>query len=227
MRTKIGVAIVLNAVFLLVAVKYTRAQVRNADLYADSVVAANDTARLVWLATLGDTINAYQRRVIQTEIERDALDDELEARPVVRLSAGIKIDTLRFVDTVFVALETESGGRLFNWEAKDGPFTVNASATIEQDWSSVFRARVFQTDSITIGMRIGCADGPSSIKTATILMTAPDPLSLVPGKLLQDPDVCNSPSSFLSFDFGIKNFAYVAGGTVILWEGLKALVRRK
>ena len=225
-KTKLGIIIAVNALFFLSVVKYTRAQVRNADLFADSVVAANDTAHLVVLAALDDTINAYQRRIIQTEIARDSLDDELEARPVVRISAGFRVDTLRFTDTLFVAVETESGGHLFNWEAQDGPFSVSASATIELDWSSVFQARVFQVKPIQIGIRISCQAGDRSIQSASILMTAPDPLSLIPGELLQDPGVCNPPSPFLSFDFGFKNLALVGVASIGVWELLQFLSRR-
>lgn len=225
-KTKLGILIAVNALFFLSVVKYTRAQVRNADLFADSVVAANDTARLVLLSALDDTVNAYQRRIIQTEIARDSLDDELDARPVVRISAGFRVDTLRFTDTLRVAVETESGGHLFNWEATDGPFSVSASATIEPDWSSVFHARVFQIAPIEIEIRIGCEPGERSVQSASVLMIAPDPLSLIPGVLLQDPGVCNPPSPFLSFDFGMKNMVVVSAGSIALWELLQFLSRR-
>ena len=220
-----GIVLVINAFLLLVVLKYTDAQVRQAALYNDSVTAAADTAREVHLQALGDSTNAWQRRIIQMELTRDSLDKELDAQPVVRVAAGVRIDTLRFVDTVSVPAVQADSGRLYTWEDDDGPFKITGSATISPAWLGVFSARVIQTDSIAVGIRIQCAAGPGGVNSASVLLTGREPLSLVPGRVVQDPQICNPVQPILALDVSPKGLL-VVGGVIGAWEIVKFLLRR-
>lgn len=167
-------------------------------LEATNQLALQDTARLLDSATialLGDSITGYQRLVEQVTIDKDQLDERLRLRPVVRVNAGIRVDTIRFTDTVTVS--GERADSIFAIDSENDPFRITGAFTYSPP-NGFFDAEVTMTRPLNVGVRIGCEEGPG-INSATVVLTAEDPFSLVPEKpLQQDPWVCNErPQSFL------------------------------
>jgi len=126
---------------------------RDQAMYADSVKAAADTARLIEREGWGDSIRGYQLRIVQTELERDELDRELRARPVVRVAAGIRIDTLRITDTVQVAVEDTT--EVYEFSGSDGPFAFRGDARLFPDRHGVFNVAVALTQPVPVNVRLG------------------------------------------------------------------------
>lgn len=217
-KAKWGMVFAVNCLLFVFGLKYARSEIRDAALYADSVVAAADTARLVQLRSLGDSTRAWQRRIIQTTITRDSLDKELKARPVARIAAGVRVDTLFFTDTVYTPVLEEDSSRVYEWSDQDGPFRIEGVATISPAWLGVFSASIIQVDTLDVGIRIACGDEVRGVYSAQVTMTARDPLSLVPGEVLQDPGVCNPSTPFISFDLGWKEAGLIATTAIFVWE---------
>jgi hypothetical protein len=181
--------------------------------YADSLAAAADTARLLALKSMGDSTNVWQRRIIQKEIRLDSLDRELAQRPVVRIAAGIRVDTIWIVDTVMAELVEEEGVETFEFSGTDSPFGYDGNARIFASPSrGIFNVRVFQVDPIPIHARITCGASPG-VNTASILFAADDPFSVVPGTVEQDPFICNRPKPILSFSKG--KLVWGGGGLIV------------
>ena len=209
-------AVVFLALVSTCSGRNLRAQIQALQFQKDSLEAVNDTARVVELESLGDSVNAMQRRVVQVELEKDSVDRELQQRPVVRVQGTARVDTLHFVDTVEVAMQTDSS-LTYEWVDQDGPFTIEGGAEIlRPTFRGSFFAQLSQTDDIPVGVRISCEDR-DGVDAASILLTARDPLVLVPGALEQAPEVCNPPRPFISVTpTGVLTIAGVATAIVLL-----------
>lgn len=158
---------------------------------ADSVAAAADTARLLALQAVSDSVTVYQRRVVQVELERDALDEELQLRPVIEIPGELRFDTVRIVDTVTAEPSEEPGRQEYEFEGEDPPFAYRGVASIwPLEYRGIFDVRVYQGQPIEISTRISCGD-ESGVRSAHVTMLADDPFSVLPGQVRADPDVCN------------------------------------
>jgi hypothetical protein len=181
------------AVFLGAAIYQTlqARELRAQAFRADSLAAEADTARALALAALDSAENAWQRRIVQTELQRDSLDRELRERPVIRIAAGVRVDTLRFTDTVYVTPSVGADSvKSYEFDGVDPPFGFRGSAEIYPNNQGIFHVNVFQTDPIPIHARVTCGEG-GGVNTASILFTASDPFEIVPGRVEQDRSVCN------------------------------------
>lgn len=200
-------------------------QYRDQALRADSLQAAADTARQVAMAALGDSVTAFQRRIVQIELQRDSVDAELQSRPVIRLPARVVVDTLRMVDTV--DFEPPSSDTLVRWSGRDGPFSiVGHVALTDRPVRAVVEANVAQVDPINVGVRVTCEDRPG-INAASVLLTADPPFALVPGQPEASPEVCNRVPFQPSFwpELSWKGVGYDLGKLVlgaVAWELLQA-----
>jgi len=164
---------------------------REQALRSDSLAAAADTARLLALASLDSATNAYQRRVIQTELELDSLDRELQLRPVVEIPGELRFDTVRIVDTVYAEPSEEPGRQDYEFDGEDPPFAYRGTANIwPLENRGIFNVRIFQGNPIQVSTRISCGD-EDGIRSAHVTMLADDPFSVLPGAVRADPDVCN------------------------------------
>lgn len=198
---------------------------RDQALRADSIEAAADTARLLHLAAMDDSTNAWQLRIVQTELQRDSLDRELELRPVVRVSAGLRIDTLRMADTVEVPIILHDTVKVYAFEGNDGPFAFRGDARVFPTDRALFDVRVNLTRPITVDARISCGQ-EQGIKSASVLLSAEDPFSVVPASVFQDPEICNPSVPIFQFSKGKMFWAgagIVAGvlGSHLLDDGFR------
>lgn len=191
---KLIVLLILLAALGLAGYLYAQSAIKNyrdQAFRADSIAAAADSARLLALESIGDSTNAWQRRVIQTTLERDSLDRELRLRPVVEIPGELRVDTLVFVDTVYAQPTEEEGRQDYEFEGIDPPFAYRGVANIwPLDYRGIFNVRVYQNDPILISTRISCGE-ENGVRSAHVTMLADDPFSAVPGQVRADPDVCN------------------------------------
>lgn len=166
-------------------------ELRTQAFSADSAAALADSARRVALATLDDSTNAYQRRILQLSLHADSLDQELEERPVIRLPGTVTIDTIRLVDTVQASGEPTDSVQTYQFRGHHMMFGYSGAAQIwPQRYEGIFRVEVFQEEPAEIGVRVGCKEG-LGVSSASVLFTADEPFNVVPGEVQQDPDVCN------------------------------------
>jgi hypothetical protein len=214
MKKIIVLILLLGSVVVGVAYALSRiGAYRDQAFRADSIAAAADTARLLALKSLDDSTNAWQRRIIQTELQLDSIDRELRQRPVVRIAAGIRVDTIRIIDTVMARPGDEDGEQRFDFSGREPPFGYDGLAIIFQNPPrGVFDVRIFQVDPIPIHARITCGASPG-VNTASILFMAEEPFSVVPGRVEQDPFICNRPKPILSFSK--NNVVWGGGGLVV------------
>ena len=202
-------------------------QFRDQAFRADSIAAAADTARMLALATLDSTTNAWQRRIVQVELRADSIDRELRLRPVVEIPGELRIDTLRIYDTVPAAPPENDSIQEYRFEGDDGPFQYIGGAAINIfQRRGIFDVNIYQDEPALVRTRVSCG-AEAGVRSAHVTMFADDPFSLVPGQVQADPDVCNPPQRFsLVPEISLKGLGWEAAkgaGWILLYEGLKAL----
>lgn len=205
--------IVLLLLVTIVSVVWAQVAVgryREQALSALNAAAAADSARLYDVSSWMDSTNAYQRLVLQREIERDDLDRQLQERPVIRLPGEVVVDTLWMPpDTVFADPPVEEGRQDYEFEGVDHPFGYVGTAQIwPLETRGIFTVRVHQIEPVPIGVRVGCVE-QDGVRAASVLFTADDPFNLRPGEVQQDPAICNPQVPLLQFT---KGKAFWAGG---------------
>jgi hypothetical protein len=208
----IGILLFLCLALALRATHVAR-QYRAQAFHSDSLAAVNDTARMLALRSLDSTQTAYQLRIVQVELKRDSLDRELRERPVVRVSAGLRIDTLRITDTVPVPVIVNDTIRTYAFEGSDGPFAFRGDARINPSGRGLFDVRVNLTRPVPVFTRITCGSS-GGIRSASVLLVTENPFSLVPESVEQDPTICNPPPQPI--------FSFSKGKVV--WGGLGILI---
>jgi hypothetical protein len=187
---------------------------RDAGIALANVEADLDTARNILLPqALDSTTNAWQRLVVQAEIERDSLDAALEARPVIRLPGRIIIDSIPMPpDTVEIV--KEAGDEFFDWETRAPPFSIQGHVAL-----------LGAPTEIPVEARVSCVPG-DVVDAASVMLLAEDPFHIVPGRVVADPDVCNPPPKFsLIPDISVKGIGYDLLKVVIgavAWELIRS-----
>lgn len=205
MKKVIIFALLLCTIAATLYARTIQSRYRDQLMRTDSIEAANDTARLVLQDSLN---NVWERRVIQVELEADSLEQRLRTRPVVRVTAGVRIDTLHIVDTV-VAQPSVDSVETYGFEGMDGPFSLRGQAQIFPSRRGVFSMSVVQVDPITVTARVGCEDA-AGFNKAFVALGAQPPFNVVPGEVLQDPNVCNRPPVRFSLlpEFSVKGIGW-------------------
>lgn len=158
-------------------------------LATDSVIAVNDTTRERDLETIGDLLRYFERRIVQTELERDALDEELQQISRVRTNLQTRIDSLRSeVQSDTSYFETETAYAEFNFYEE--PYTIDARVAIPPPPEPADLDIGITLGEIPLGIRIGCGTG-EEVNRATIGVTAPSWAEVEINDVRQDPIVCN------------------------------------
>lgn len=197
MKKWIVLLLILGCVVVTVGATLYANTMREQALDALNTAAEADSARQVEVAALGDSVNAYQRLVVQREVELDSIDRELQERPVIRLPGEIVLDTIWMPpDTVWAETPVEQDRQDYDFSGVDGPFGYDGSAFIwPLERRGVFEVSVHQREPVAIGVRVGCVQ-QGSVKAASVLFTADDPFNLIPGEVQQDPEICNPTPGF-------------------------------
>jgi hypothetical protein len=215
MKKIILILLLLSTVVSVAWAKVTADRYRDQAFRADSIAAAADTARLLVLDAFNDSTNAWQLRIVQTELQRDSVEQELRDRPVVRVHAGVRVDTLTITDTVAGPVQVDTV-KVYAFEGTDGPFGFEGTGKIFPAGSAIFNVRVGMSRPIPVEARITCGQG-AGVKSASLLLSAEDPFELVPASVFQDPEICNPSVPVFSFSKGKLIWAALgfAGGVVV------------
>jgi hypothetical protein len=182
-----------------------------AALAADTLQASADTTRALYIevASLGESLRASQRRVIQVTQRADALDRTLGLERVVRdsmrvtitgLSAHARSDTV-FVDSTYgerrTALRGAFGGareadeRRAVFDLRSAPYTVHADVALPPPPSAGRMDVRVDLDTLALDLRVGCgAANASGVRPASVTTIAPAWASVRLERVEQAPGVC-------------------------------------
>lgn len=158
-------------------------------LVTDSVEAVSDTTREVTLEVLADVSRYYERRVVQTELERDSIDQELNQVSRSRAQLSARIDSLRRQvrsDTTYLSNDV----RYAEFNFYNEPYTVDASVSIPPPPEPADLEIDIRLDQIPFDVRIGCS-GDGEIRRASIGVTGPTWAEVQIEDVRQEPEVCN------------------------------------
>lgn len=187
-------AVVLFCGYMYAQANDARDKAREAALRADSIGAALDTTRLVYsgeIEGLKGEVSVWQRRAIQTEVEKDALDRELGEESVARANAELTIANLEAQlsgDPVSVD-EDDVRSSTFLYETDllslvaDIRLPPPPDAGIG-DFNVTFKP-------FNIHARLTCKESDTDIKKASLIFATPPNINLVLTNLVQEPWICN------------------------------------
>lgn len=168
-----------------------RADLRVAQLRADSIQAARDTSRAVVLSVGGDSALVYQRRMVQVKQRADSLDRALGLERAARYRITAEVTELRTQIAAGVTVGADSI-RSAVFKARDGPFYIDAAVTLPPppgDGRMTVRVSV---DTAVIEGRVGCGEaGVAGVSPAVMSLRGPSWLTLRLGRLEQEPRVCS------------------------------------
>ena len=160
-------------------------------LKASNLEAVHDTTRNLARENahvaklLGDSLRAYEKRVVQQAQPADPLDSADGISRSAMYGMGFKLGeffgklTKPFRDTVPFHLRQE-------------PYTVNATVSRPPVGDSVTLAVIVALDTIPMTVRIGCRDpGDAGTRVASVMLTTPPWAVVRFGDVQQDPGICN------------------------------------
>ncbi len=166
-------------------------RVRTESLRADSTEAARDSGRAVRIALLGDSVRLYQRRILQMHQRSDSVDRALGLERATRFKIAAEVTELRTQTSATVTAEPDDA-RSASFRARDGPFHIDALATLPRapgDGQMTLRVAI---DTALIEARIGCGPaGAAGVSPATLSVVGPKWMALRLGQLEQEPRVCS------------------------------------
>ncbi len=186
--------VVLICGYLYVQTLDARDRAREADLRADSTAAANDTTRLVFEGTISglkDSVKVFQRRAVQSELEKDDLDRMLGEESVARVNAELTIANLvahLSGDSVTVDEDDVRSSTFFH---ETDLFSLVADIRLPPppaegigDFNVTFKP-------FNIHARLTCKDSDTDIKEASLIFATPPDINLVLTDIEQEPWICN------------------------------------
>lgn len=161
-----------------------------AELAVDSLEAVNDTTRLRALNELNDSINYWERRVVQVESVNDSLSEELGQTVVARNRAVARVDEL---ETQVHGIVFEEAGedsvavQAARFEVRQPPYTAWAEAVMADP--PILRLRI-ALDSIPLTIRLGCGvDG--DLSRAYVGIESPEWADIQVTEAQQESNICN------------------------------------
>lgn len=167
---------------------------------ADSIAAVNDTTRVISGRALtalqklyGDSVRGFERRVLQLQPQKDALDRALERSTTANATLTARVRELEANATSSGSVTTTpEGDRKADFHVRQEPYTVGASVTLPASGPGRMAVRV-ALDSATIRPRLQCGQPVGGYSPASVILTTPDWLSVRVDSVQQSPDICNPP----------------------------------
>lgn len=183
----VTVAAVIVAVASQIGGHNSRVQ-RDAALMArDSVEAANDTTRKF---LLGELVG-WQRRAVQTELERDELDRRLKIESAFRSKVELAIKRLDAkipADTVMIG---ETGAIVVPFAYREKPYTLDGTMNVSADTQRAVLDIHITLDTAKLEVRVGCSNHP--VSQATVNVSTPSWLTTRLDSVVSETRVCNPP----------------------------------
>ena len=146
---------------------------------------ARENARVAKL--LGDSLRAYEKRVVQQDQPADPLDSAARITRSAMYSLGFKVGE-------FIGKLTKPRRDTVPFHIRQDPYTVDATVSHPPVGDSVTLAVTVALDTIPMTVRVGCRDtGDAGIRAASVMLTAPPWATVRFGDVQQDPGICNPP----------------------------------
>lgn len=162
---------------------------------ADSTAAVNDSTRSMSDKTkkiFGDSLQGVERRALQAEIQRDALDKTLGRVTQALTTVTVALKELK--TSGVTSRVVESGDlRTAHFEVDSIPFHATATVSLPPAPAPGRFSLVVKLDSAKIGVRIQCGKANATgIRPATVGVTTPPWLDAQIVNPIFTPDVCNA-----------------------------------
>lgn len=169
-----------------------REDLRSSRLATDSVEAVADSTREV-LVGWQDSTRFWQRRAVQTGLERDSLDEALaqesRARAALQVTVRTYRDSLRATQGV---TEDRAGTRRATFRRYREPFQLDARVVVPPPPDTASMTFGIRMDPIPLTLRIGCAlDSGRDVVPANITLGTPPWAEARLEDVVQDDEVCN------------------------------------
>jgi hypothetical protein len=162
-------------------------------LEKSNAVAEADSTKLKfenYRNSIGETLDIYSRRIVQTEVKNETLEDSLNTtlRSNSRLEAQIaSLDTTVTGETT----EDSVGVRQAEFEGYQEPYFYTALVTVPPPPETPEMSLHVESDPIPLQIFVGCGEPEDEIRPATLNVGTPDWAEVNLTDLSQDPDVCN------------------------------------
>lgn len=170
-----------------------------AALQADSIAAVNDSTKRVLV--LKDSMLVWQRRVVQSQLEPDALARQLQAAfGAIQVMAGAITATVREqrgTGTGRVTSDPSDSVRAASFNLRLTPYTLTADARVPRAGLGIPATldATIRTDPAKIGARLTCGAATNGVRRADLFLTTPSWLTATVDSVQQDPYICNSEKS--------------------------------
>lgn len=207
----------------------------DASLRADSAIAAADTSKLITdrkvQKVLGDSTQAWQRRVIQEKQRADELDKTLRLERRTKTDIGVTIDkgkgtasgVVTFAPASAVAPATDT--RQAHFDVKAGVFDVAADVQLPAPPASGTMVATVTAPKIPLSLRLGCGPATDGVHRADAIVTGPRWATVGIDHVEADPAVCN-PTMKLDSGHKVPLWVMIASDALSAaagyWAGSKA-----
>jgi len=167
-------------------------------LSASNLVAERDSTHNIAVEhatvaqSLGDSLQAFGKLVIQTTQQRDALDDALRTERMAKYPMAIHVDTLR---TAAPAVASDTITHRYHFVIREAPYTADADVELPPPPDTARVRLTVAVDPISLVARVECAPADATgIRAASIVTSTPRWVSVRFQRVEQSSDVCASPA---------------------------------
>ena len=181
-----GIALAGAAASYLYA-RHQRGECALIALQSDSVAAAQDTTRSYLLGML----HLWERRAIQTRLERDELDKLLKGTSAVRAGLELQIRELQAQVHSQPMVQEPNDVRFAHFAIRQMPFTVAADITLPPPPRIAGMDLSVRLDPAHLAARITCGQESHGVAPASLDLTAPSWLTVTLDSLAFEPRVCS------------------------------------
>ena len=178
-----------------------RARVATLALSLENGVAQRDSTRRVALENhriatlLGDTLQLFERKVVQVQQHRDALDRALRTERIARYAMLATVDSFHRAPIAAEQQATRGSVRRAVFTVRDAPYEVHAEAELPADPDTATLVLRIRLDPVPLRVRLSCgAADANGIRAASIGAEAPPWAAVRFDKVEQSPDLCASPA---------------------------------
>jgi len=218
---KLTLGIVVSALLVWgVATAYGwKADALAAGLEVDRMEALQDTTRV---RVLTDSLRIVERRVVQTEQERDALDDQLGIQTTAKIAAEVRVDSLRASGQSVTVVDLETDTRTVHIDTYTEPYRIEAEIIVPPTPHPARWSFGVTMDPILLSVRLSCGTKDyGTIIPALVQVSAPRWARIGLDSVEQEPGICNP--TFFELPTTTSLAARIARPTLLIGGALLVL----
>lgn len=205
-RSLLSIALLAAALVLTVKIEEqrlstTRSRAAMIALSAVNAAAERDSTHMVGLenkkvaSLLGDTLELFEKQVMQAKQQRDALDRALRTERIARVAMVAVLDSMRRDSVLASAQAMHDGVRRAEFDVRQQPYDVHADVDIPAAPDTATLSVRVRLDPVSLTVRLSCgASDTNGIRGASITAATPHWLSVRFDTVEQSPDLCASPA---------------------------------